>query len=105
MRFGVFTVMLPDMTPEVAAAALAAAGYDGVEWRVTRVPDAMRAETPSFWRNNLCTLAPTLENADLARTLADDAGLVIPNLGTYIDVGDVAAVEVRDEAVQATQQC
>ncbi|MCB0071945.1 MAG: sugar phosphate isomerase/epimerase [Caldilineaceae bacterium] len=93
MRFGVFTVMLPDMTPEVAAAALAAAGYDGVEWRVTRVPDAVRAETPSFWRNNLCTLAPTLENADLARTLADEAGLVIPNLGTYIDVGDVAAVE------------
>ncbi len=93
MKFGVFTVMLPDLTPEEAVAELAAAGYDGVEWRVTTVPDEVRGEAPSFWRNNLCTLAPTTDDAMRGRALAAQAGLAIPNLGTYIDVGDLAAVE------------
>jgi sugar phosphate isomerase/epimerase len=101
MRFGVFTVMLPDMTPEEAASALATAGYDGVEWRVTRVPDAVRGEEPSFWRNNFCTLEPTLENGVRAKALAAENGLVIPNLGTYINVGDVAAVEEAMSFAQA----
>ncbi len=93
MKFAVFTVMLPDLTPEDAAAALKQAGYDGVEWRVTTVPDAVKEEIPSFWRNNLCTLTPTQQNALRARSLAEEAGLTIPNLGTYINVGDLAAVE------------
>jgi sugar phosphate isomerase/epimerase len=33
MKFAVFTVMLPDLSPEEAVKALARAGYDGVEWR------------------------------------------------------------------------
>ena len=94
MNFGVFTVMLPDLTPEEAVAELAAAGYDGVEWRVTTVPDAVRDQAPSFWRNNLCTLSPTLADAERGLSLAAQAGLHIPNLGTYIDVGDLAAVEI-----------
>ena len=61
--------------------------------RVTAVPAEVRSEAPSFWRNNLCTLAPTAADAERARTLAAQAGLAIPNLGTYIDVGDLAAVE------------
>lgn len=93
MKFGVFTVMLPDLTPEAAAQALQEAGYDGVEWRVATVPEAAKSEAPSFWGNNLCTLAPTLEDARRGRALAYNAGLAIPNLGAYITVGDLAAVE------------
>lgn len=93
MKFGVFTVMLPDLTPEEAVAELAAAGYDGVEWRVTTVPEEVRSEAPSFWRNNLCTLAPTMADARQGRALAEQAALAIPNLGTYIDVGDLFSVE------------
>lgn len=93
MKFGVFTVMLPDLTPEAAVAALREAGYDGVEWRVTTVPASVRNDAPSFWGNNLCTLAPTREDAQRGGTLAADAGLAIPNLGTYIAVGDLPAVE------------
>jgi sugar phosphate isomerase/epimerase len=93
MKIAVFTVMLPDLTPEVAAQELKAAGYDGVEWRVTRIPPERRAEPPSFWGNNLCTLEPTEAEAQRARALAESAGLAIPNLGTYITVGDVAATE------------
>ena len=94
MRYGVFTVMLPDLTPEEAAHELARAGYDGVEWRVTAVPDAVRNEAPSFWGNNRCTLAPTAHDAARGRALAADAGLAIPNLGTYIAVGDLPAVQL-----------
>jgi sugar phosphate isomerase/epimerase len=93
MKYAVFTVMLPDLTPEEAVAELAQAGYDGVEWRVTRIPPDFLHEAPSFWRNNLCTLSPTLEDAQRARSLAANAGLSIPNLGTYLQVGDLPAVE------------
>lgn len=93
MKISVFTVMFPDLTPEEAASALATAGYEGVEWRVTHVPEGRRSELPSFWGNNLCTLAPTDAGAHRARSLAESAGLAISNLGTYIAVGDLSATE------------
>jgi sugar phosphate isomerase/epimerase len=94
MKLGVFTVMLPDLEPEEAAQELKACGYEGVEWRVKEAPPAsLRDEPPSFWGNNLCTFAPTPEEAQRARALARSAGLDIPNLGTYIAVGDVGATE------------
>ena len=93
MKFGVFTVMLPDLTPDEAVQALADTGYDGVEWRVVRVPDTVRDQAPSFWGNNFCTLAPTIQEGERARSLAAQTGLAIPNLGTYINVGDLPAVE------------
>lgn len=93
MKVGVFTVMLPDLTPEEAARALGEAGYDGVEWRVKATHQEQRGDAPSFWGNNLCTFEPTEEEAERARTLAASAGLDIPNLGSYIGVGDVEATE------------
>jgi sugar phosphate isomerase/epimerase len=93
MNISVFTVMLPDLTPEEAASELQAAGYTGVEWRVTITAPERRQEAPSYWGNNLCTLAPTPEDAERARRLADAAGLQIPALGTYITMGDLDMVE------------
>src|SRR5688572_25026215 len=46
MKLGVFTVGLPDLTPEEAVMELRDAGYDGVEWRVTRVPRRRGARSP-----------------------------------------------------------
>jgi sugar phosphate isomerase/epimerase len=101
MKIAVFTVMLPEWTPEMAAAELQAAGYDGVEWRVTRTVPERRHEAPSFWGNNRCTLEPTTADAQRARTLAAQHGLAIPSLGTYIDMGDLAAVETTLAFAQA----
>ena len=42
MRFAVFTVSLPEWTPDEAAVQLAALGYDGIEWRVTDQAPARR---------------------------------------------------------------
>ena len=93
MKVGVFTVGLPDLTPEEAVRELRDAGYDGVEWRVARVPEDVKSEKPSFWGNNLCTLAPTEEEARRARRLSEEAGLEVPGLGTYVGVGDLEAAE------------
>ena len=92
-KISVFTVMIPDLTPEEAAPILATAGYRGVEWRVTQVPAERRQETPSFWGNNLCTLEPVESDAKRAHEVAQAAGLSIPTLGTYIALGDLQAVE------------
>jgi sugar phosphate isomerase/epimerase len=97
MKVGVFTVGLPDMTPEEAVREIRDAGYDGVEWRVTRVPEEARGEEFSFWGNNLCTLAPTEEEAHRARRISEEAGLEIAGLGTYVAVGDL---EAADEAMR-----
>jgi len=97
MKVGVFTVGLPDLTPEEAVRELKYAGYDGVEWRVTRVPEEARGEEFTFWGNNLCTLAPTEEEAHRARRISEEAGLEIPGLGTYVAVGDL---EAADEAMR-----
>lgn len=97
MKVGVFTVGLPDLTPEEAVRELKDAGYDGVEWRVTRVPDEVKGEEPSFWGNNLCTLQPTEEEAHRARRLSEEVGLEVPGLGTYVAVGDLDAA---DEAMR-----
>jgi sugar phosphate isomerase/epimerase len=93
MKVGVFTVGLPDLTPEEAAREIGAAGYDGVEWRVARIPEEFRGEEPSFWRNNLCTLEPTEVEARRARSLSEDTGLEVVGLGTYIGVGELDAVD------------
>jgi sugar phosphate isomerase/epimerase len=93
MNVGVFTVGLPDLTPEDAVREIKDAGYDGVEWRVARVPDEVKGEEPSFWGNNLCTLAPTEEEARRARRISEEADLEIPGLGTYVSVGDLEAAE------------
>ena len=102
MKVGVFTASLPDLTPDEAVREIKDAGYDGVEWRVTHVPEELRSDEPSFWGNNLCTLEPTVEEARRARRLSEEAGLEIPGLGTYVALGDLeAAHEAMRFAVTA----
>ena len=92
LKLGVFTVMLPELTPEEAAKALQESGYAGVEWRMT-TPSEKRNDPPSFWGNNRCTLTPTAEDARRAKALAARHHLATPNLGSYVPVGDLAAAE------------
>ena len=102
-KLSVFTVMLPEWTPEEAAPALQRHGYDGVEWRVKDPATArIDAGRPAFWADNRCTLPLSDEGAQRARAAADSAGLAIPSLGTYIDVGDLDSVE---RAMRFAQTC
>lgn len=101
MKLGVFTVGLPDLTPEEGAREIADAGYEGIEWRVTHVDESFKTEESSFWRNNLCTLEPDDEEAERARQICEREGLQAIGLGSYIGVGDLKATE---EAMRFARQ-
>lgn len=92
MQYAVFTVSLPEYTPEQALQELRDAGYDGVEWRVV---DQQPAAEPGFWVGNRCTwpLSSFPEDAARIRSLTEAAGLAMPSLGTYANSSDMNAVE------------
>ncbi|MUG64550.1 TIM barrel protein [Paenibacillus campinasensis] len=58
MKLSVFTVATPDLTPEELAKAAMDAGIEGIEWRFKEVSPEAADESPSFWRNNRCSIDP-----------------------------------------------
>jgi sugar phosphate isomerase/epimerase len=92
-RYSVFTVMLPEQTPEEAASALHRFGYDGVEWRVTDPPSVSNAE-PGYWSGNRCTVNINRLKDELPRvkTLCEAEGLQVPALGTYLSATDTGRI-------------
>lgn len=82
MKFSVFSVALPEWTPEEAVERLAAQGWDGIEWRLI---DQQEAPEPGFWAGNRCTLplATIAKEAPRIRTLTEGAGLAMSGLGAY----------------------
>lgn len=85
MKYAVFTVSMPDYTPEEAVRKIREVGYDGVEWRVQDdVPTA--GQQPSFWSGNKATL-PLTGFADEAlkwKQMTEAAGLEMPAIATYV---------------------
>ncbi|MDR2932839.1 MAG: sugar phosphate isomerase/epimerase [Oscillospiraceae bacterium] len=86
MKYAVFTVGLPEYTPEQALEKLKYHGYDGVEWRVTKIDPEKAGDKPSYWGNNLCTVdeARALALAPEIKALSNKFGLEICGLGTYL---------------------
>ncbi len=95
MKFAVFTVMVPDLTLEQTVHALKKHGYDGVEWRVNAPDPAKQHEKPSFWGNNLSTVSTdaTVKSLQDLSSITNQAGLRVPNLASYLQCGDLGAVE------------
>jgi len=103
MKFAIFTVSTPDLTPENAVRELKAANYDGIEWRVTDEPvmsgsgRTVAGHGPSvgFWQGNRCTLSLTalIDMAPLVRAMTEAAGLAIPSIGTYVSCEEPDLVE------------
>ena len=92
MKFAIFTVSLPEWTPQEAVRNLVEIGYDGVEWRIA--DDPPRA-TPGFWQGNRCTfpLNTFVEDAPRIRELTEAAGLAIPAIASYVQAADHENVE------------
>ncbi|WP_077623005.1 sugar phosphate isomerase/epimerase family protein [Sediminibacillus massiliensis] len=95
MKFSVFTVMAPDVTPEELVPLLKESGYDGVEWRFKETPDELRQEQPSFWRNNLCTISPDSSEAELEQlsALTRENGIEVTSVTPYLTSGDLTSTE------------
>ena len=89
MKYSLFTVSVPEMSPEAALQKMKEYGYDGVDWRVTTIPTdpEILAEAPSYWRNNYCTIDidTVEEKAEEIRALTEKYGLEINALATYLD--------------------
>lgn len=94
MKYAVFTVGLPELTPEQAVTTLRDLGYDGVEWRVTDQAPASDGK-PGFWAGNRCTwpLSSLIEDAPRIAALTAQAGLDMPSVGTYVTCDDLVSVE------------
>ena len=101
MRYAVFTVSLPEYTPEEGLRLLSECGYDGVEWRVTDQPPS--AGAPGFWVGNRCTwpLASFVEDAPRIRALTAQFGLAMPNVGSYVRCDNPAQAETVFQGVAA----
>jgi sugar phosphate isomerase/epimerase len=93
MKLAVFTVCIPDYTPQQAVSLLRELGYEGIEWRV--VDQSPTADgKPGFWAGNLCTwpLTTFIQDASAIRALAESAQLEIPLVGSYVSCTDPDAV-------------
>lgn len=92
MKYSLFTVSVPEMSPEEALQKMKEYGYDGVDWRVTAIPTdpEILAEAPSYWRNNFCTINidTVEEKAEEIRALTEKYGLEINALATYLECSD-----------------
>lgn len=104
MKFAVFTVGMPELTPEEGLQQLQAHGYDGVEWRVAKIDPAFADEAPSYWKNNLCTIdeAKMVELAPATKDLCAQYGLAVSALCTYMRSGD--GYELVEQAMEAAQK-
>lgn len=88
MKYAVFTVSTPTMTPEEIAPKLGELGYDGIEWRV--VDEAPNPPGMGFWHGNKSTIPLTGfgDQIERLKRLAGDNGLEMPVLGTYVRSND-----------------
>lgn len=95
IKLSVFTVATPDLTPEALCEAAAASGIEGIEWRCKETDEATRAQQPSFWGNNLCTIAPSAGEEEVRRfeEAARRHGRQAIALTPYIAPGDLEATE------------
>ena len=98
MKFGVFSVSMPEYTPEETVPLLKELGFDGVEWRVAEPPANKPDKVPyelRYWQDNKSTiyLAELDEKADAIRRLCDENGIEIFSLTTYLSFADLEKVE------------
>lgn len=99
MKLGVFTVVIPEYSPEETVRILKETGYDGVEWRIGREPPQQKPNQYTYenryWTYNRSTLnAIDIDSkAKDIKKICDDAELEICSLATYTRPWDEADIE------------
>ncbi len=101
MKFAVFTVSIPEWSPDFAVKRVKEIGYDGIEWRIQ--DQAEPAGGASFWGNNLATLplSTLVQDAPIWTQLTQEGGLEIPSLGTYARCDDLEQVDLAMRGAKA----
>lgn len=95
MKFSLFSVMVPDTTPEQLISYLKEAGYDSVEWRFKEMPAELRNENTSFWGNNLCTISPEITDLEIENLVSATKynNIKVLSINPYLTSGDLVATE------------
>ncbi|WP_035664663.1 sugar phosphate isomerase/epimerase family protein [Halalkalibacter akibai] len=95
MKFSVFTVMVPELTPKDILITLKEQGYDGVEWRCKETSGELRQQPVSFWGNNLCTISPNSTEAQLAelRSQIEQFNIETVSVNPYLDCSNLDDTE------------
>ncbi len=99
MKFGVFSVSMPEYDIEQTVKVLKELGYNGVEWRVNNPPPKEKPEDYSYQRRYWSFNHSTLDINDIenevvkAKKLCDEYGLDIISLTTYLKPHEAESVE------------
>jgi len=91
MRYSLTTVALSHLSMEETVDFAANLGYEGLELRVRRIPEAALGHPYSFWGNHKNDLNPDNfpELASRIKRLCDDRGLAIPVLASNASANDL----------------
>ena len=103
MRYSATTVMMPQLGLEEQADLLQRLGFDGVEWRVRRVPADQRGKGFSEWGEHKNDLTPENFAAEAARMkkVAADHGLAIAGIASAASADDLEQVKLLAEGSAA----
>jgi sugar phosphate isomerase/epimerase len=103
MRYSATSVMMPELTMEEQAALLQRLGFDGVEWRVRRVPEGQRGQGYSEWGEHKNDLTPEnfAQNAPRMKQVAADHGLAIAGLASNAPATDLEQIKLLAEGAAA----
>jgi len=84
VKYSIFTVCMPEYTPQEVVQRLRKWGYDGVEWRFYNRPE-QGTPRAGFWGANLATIDPRTWEQEVPeiRRLCRAAGLKMPSLAAY----------------------
>jgi len=105
MKHSVFTVVLPELTIEEQAEAIAGCGYAGVEWRVAPRPMEYKPSEPfNFWQNRVeeIWIGNVVEEAPRLRRLAEANGLETVSLASYSPPSEFEALKAVCQACEIT---
>ena len=103
MRYSATSVMLPELTMEEQAELLQRLGFDGIEWRVRRVPESQRGKGFSEWGEHKNDLTPEnfAANAPKMKQVAADHGLAIAGIASNAPATDLEQVKLLAEGAAA----
>ena len=85
MKLGVFTVSLPEYTPEECLEKIHEHGYEGVQWRI--IEDNGDKSVPGYWsgNRNSMSLKELQKKTKQLNQLANSLNVSMESLGTYVE--------------------
>ncbi|NMO94874.1 sugar phosphate isomerase/epimerase family protein [Paenibacillus lemnae] len=91
MKFSIFTVSTPELSPEQLVTSAREAGVEAVEWRFKEIPQDALQEEPSYWRHNRCSIDPAGSEEEWLtfKQIAEKENIRTLAVVPYLSCGDI----------------